>query len=213
MSLYPRQHLLHQRPIPVEFDGWLSDTQTLMQSGWEISVDYEPHTQRSRFAFRNKACNMYGFSDDYDMRGIVHHYMHLRDRHREAYRSARPYGDSHQFCGIDNAIRIRGISSEIQLYRDRTYNFAPMVSPFVNMETVISDRGMEYISKMPWFDTAEGVSETILFEGHEVPDLMKTILEKQEKKQKDIRKKLRKAKEAGEDMPEQRTTAKIITLG
>lgn len=188
-------------PIPVYFQGFEADTVTLMQRGWDISVDRDVHRNCFRFALRLRSINMYAISDDFDFEPFFHGYIgqHRRYEH-PAYDRPAP-------------IRINHIASEIEIrqYGGPAMNFNPLADPNLYVQASINHDGRYYITKQPWFETIEKEEDnTIFFEGHEVPDLLAGILKKQEAKQKEIREKLRKATKQEDYQVD--VSAKVIRL-
>ena len=45
---------MQNRPIPVNFAGWESDTYRLGRCGWQMAVDPDPRRMRDRFMFHHK---------------------------------------------------------------------------------------------------------------------------------------------------------------
>ena len=210
----PRQILLRE-PVEVWFEGWRSDTRTLMTNGWDISVDHSPYDRQMRFAFRNRTLQLYGLSDFWDMLDFAQSRMnpttYFPEHGQMSATMMNQAMEEMRYRQGRAAIRIsQCLGKDIMVHHMDAANFVPLKDPHLYMK--VSDVSRRMISEMPWFETAEVSAQNLFFEGHEVPDLMQMILDKQKDKQAEIREKLRKAEKAGERMPEMKVQSKIIQL-
>src|SRR5579859_1850308 len=158
--------LLRSPPCKVFMAGWSSDTYTLQQHGWEISMDQNVYHGNIRLAMRHPAMKCVAMS-------IVSDYEFTRRRDR-LQREEWP------------EFRVNAFSGQIHVQHEHSQVPFKMFQP-VDCTPFMDTWSIKNIEDLILFAPARAKAQEIIVDEREVADLLAEIMDKQKPKQAQIR--------------------------
>lgn len=200
------------RPVPIEWDGFISDTVQLIKRGWEVQVDQDPYYYEARIAIHNKHSGITGF-------GIIDQGHYDIMLHMDLYHRQGKNHEANRLRGVGKGIRIHAFSSDTRI-REIT-----MPNPYLRsgksltdpegFETIglpeprlVRDIGDRIFSPSKY---AENENQIIVPE-ESVGDLLSRALEMQKQGQAEIRERNRKREKREIEIPSPQLQAQILSF-
>jgi hypothetical protein len=196
-------------PIRLNWEGWESDTYTLQQSGWEVSVAQDQRDQKMQIALKNRHTNMVGISRmmDFDYREIWDKEQYLRNIVFPIVHIAPQIN----ILTLTQATMTRGIRIRGEINWD---SFKPIdATPSIVMEEIKSLEDLIHFQPLP-------ESKEIIVPEKNVSELLQQILKMQEPEQMKYYKRVQeeamlargRAREMSDLHDKKQVHAQIITL-
>ncbi len=173
--------------VKMHFAGWESDTLTLQQNGWELSVNQEMYGQNMTIAMRHPEAKVIFYSNPIECKTYL-------------YRSSKlMHGNVGRVITENTRILLQNV--------DLQKGFEPVDA----IPSIVEMKEMSY-ADFNMFRPAPMRTDELVVKPEEVGMWIKRIKEAQGEKQKEIREKIRKGRINLEPAPEHTVHAQIISL-
>lgn len=200
------KHRIANQPIPIEWDGWISDTMALYRQGWEIQMDQMEQFMEARIAIRNPRSGIVGF-------GYIDYNRYIRDLEFE--RLVRDYGED-KYRGA-RPVRLDLFSKETQVMQYPGPRHHEAKGYFEDMEAyqpvdcIPKPASIEELGHKIFMPLGNDNSQIIVPE-ESVSDLLSRIKEMQKESQADIRERMRKRDRREIFIPSPQLQAQILSF-